>query len=154
MVQVNPCKFRLLVSESLLSQPDWTASLTQPSEPNHGTGHSNGGNAGQIIYLILNQVNDYHHCWPTGRGKSIISLIKPVPCFCFTFTCPVTLPTLPGISSVPPTPSTNTLTLRHKVPVMVDVFNTTPVQLMWSRICKICFLLSVIFNATICKGGN
>lgn len=61
---------------SLLSQPEWTASLTQPSEPNHGTGHSNGGNAGQIIYLILNQVNEYYHCWPTGQREWTTSLIK------------------------------------------------------------------------------
>lgn len=65
-------------SVSILSQPEWTASLTQPSEPNHGTGHSNGGNAGQIIYLILNQVNEYYHCWPTGQGNWT-SLIKPNP---------------------------------------------------------------------------
>lgn len=66
-------------SVSILSQPDWTASLTQPSEPNHGTGHSNGGNAGQIIYLILNQVNEYYHCWPTGQAKWKTSSVKPNP---------------------------------------------------------------------------
>ena len=92
---------------SLLSQPEWTASLTQPSEPNHGTGHSNGGNAGQIIYLILNQVNEYYHCWPTGQGEWTTSLIKTSSHWNLLHTlthmsCNWTHSTLPSISSVPP----------------------------------------------------